>query len=251
VTVNPVVVPVFIAGFLLASTSAAQQSRCADCHFAQPAAPAREHLLTWDRSPHGRSSVGCEKCHGGDSTVFEPALAHRGILNPRDRTSPVNRVNLPATCGACHVGPFAAFQDSRHYVLLREGNPAGPTCSTCHDSVDGRLLSAKGLEARCNSCHGPNEVAPRAERARKARNLYEALGAIRQEAKLAQGMIRKVDDKQRRAELLDMYEQAQVPLARAVNAGHKFVYADLETYLSVAQDRIEKLITTIVNRARR
>jgi hypothetical protein len=49
VTVNRVVVPVFIAGLLLASPSAAQQSRCADCHF-----------------------------------------------------------------GACHVGPFAAFQDSRH-----------------------------------------------------------------------------------------------------------------------------------------
>jgi hypothetical protein len=40
-----------------------------------------------------------------------------------------------------------------------------------------------------------------------------------------------------------------VPLTRAINAGHKFVYDELEEYLGVAQGRIEKLMARIANRA--
>ena len=99
---------VFLAFLLLSAAPAtAQQSRCADCHFANPTAPAGIHLSDWDRSAHSRNNVGCEKCHGGDATTFESFLAHRGVLNSANPASPVNRRNLPATCGACggtHMG---------------------------------------------------------------------------------------------------------------------------------------------------
>lgn len=128
---------------LMAGTSQAQTtpSRCADCHFANPRSVSRWHLSEWDHSAHGRASVGCEKCHGGDPSTFESFLAHQGILSARNPASPVNRINLPKTCGACHPGPFAAFQKSRHYELLREGNPDTPTCVTCHGNVGAFLLS--------------------------------------------------------------------------------------------------------------
>jgi len=48
--------------------------------------------------------------------------AHQGILHANNPASPVTRVNLPGTCGKCHAGPFAAFQKSRHYELVRGGN---------------------------------------------------------------------------------------------------------------------------------
>lgn len=241
----------FIASLLVfgAPASAQQSSRCADCHYAQSNIPAPDHLFDWDRSPHARNNVGCDKCHGGNSAVFEKTLAHRGILNSANKKSPVNRVNLPATCGGCHVGPFVAFQDSRHYELLKNGDEFGPTCSTCHDAVAGRLLSPTALEKQCSHCHGPKEVAPRAERARNARGMYESLNVVREQLKLASTMIRKVDDKQRRDDLLAEYEQAQVPLTRAINAGHKFVYNELEEYLKVAQERVETLMSRIANRA--
>lgn len=231
------------------SASAQQASRCADCHYAQNNVPGRDHLFDWDRSPHGRNNVGCEKCHGGNSTDFERTLAHRGILNSGNKKSPVNRVNLPATCGACHVGPFVAFQGSRHYELLRSGDQRGPTCATCHDAVAGQLLSPPALEKQCSLCHGPTEVAPRAERARNARAMYESLNAVRAQLKLANAIIKKVDDRQRRADLTNEYEQASVPLTRAINAGHKFVYDELDEYLKVAQGRVEKLMSRIANRA--
>ena len=234
---------------LSAPALAQSTSRCADCHYAQANGPAPDHLRDWDRSPHAANNIGCEKCHGGDSTTFESFLAHRDVLHPSNAKSPVHRTNLPATCGRCHVGPFVAFQDSRHYELLKNGSDRGPTCATCHDAVAGTLLSPKALESQCGSCHGPKETAPRASRAANARMMYENLGVIAKEFKLATAMIKKVDNKQRRADLLEEYRQAEVPLTRAINAGHKFVYNDLNEYLNTAQSRIEKLLANIANRA--
>jgi nitrate/TMAO reductase-like tetraheme cytochrome c subunit len=239
---------VVIGAAVAASAGAQQNSRCADCHFAQTNPPSPDHLFDWDRSPHARNNIGCERCHGGNSAVFEPFLAHRGVLRSTDKKSPVNRANLPATCGSCHVGPFVAFQASRHYALLKAGNKRGPTCSSCHDAVAGVLLSPKALESECNECHGPAEIAPRDQRAKEARDAYEALHAVRSELKIANQLIKKIGDRQRRVDLMDMAEQAAVPVTRAVDAGHQFVYDDLRNNLSIAQQRIDKLMNAIVNR---
>jgi hypothetical protein len=224
------------------------QSGCADCHFADPRSPRRDHLESWDRSPHARANIGCEKCHGGNPHTFEGFLAHSGIIDPSDAKSPVNGRNLPATCGTCHAGAFVAFQRSRHYQLLRSGSLSGPTCSTCHGDVEGRVLSSKALASGCNECHGPRERAPRAERAREVREQYDALKAVRDDLKLVQSLIKRVDDKKRRAALMEAYRQAEVPLSLAVDAGHQFVYADLREYLAVARTRVEALLSNVANR---
>jgi hypothetical protein len=245
--VRHAVILVGAAMVLAAAPAAAQTSRstCADCHFARPDSPAQDHLFNWDRSPHARNSVGCEKCHGGNATTFEPLQAHAGLLTAAHAKSPVNRRNLPATCGACHIGPFVAFHDSRHYQLLESGKAGGPSCSTCHETVGARLLSPKALEARCASCRGPEEVAPRAGRAREARDTYEQLAAIKAQLKLARARIQQVADPARRAVLADVLQQAEVPLTRAVNAGHRFVYGELVESAAVAQTRIEALMQMI------
>lgn len=59
------------------------RSNCADCHVANVyTAPASNHLDEWSRSPHGRNSVGCERCHGGDPGTFERLQAHRDEPGP-------------------------------------------------------------------------------------------------------------------------------------------------------------------------
>lgn len=245
------VIFISITGLVTAASASAQiapQSACADCHYARPNSPRQDHLEAWDRSPHARNNIGCERCHGGNPKIFEALLAHVGILSSGNAKSPVNRRNLPTTCGACHTGPFVAFQDSRHYELLQSGNNRGPTCSTCHGEVDGRVLSPKALASRCNECHGPGEAAPRAERARQVREQYEGVTVVREQVKLAQSLIRRVDDQKRRAALSDALQQAQVPLTRAVNAGHKFVYDELRENLATAQKRVETLLSTLANR---
>lgn len=236
--------------FVLAAAPLAAQgvpsvSHCADCHFARPEAPGQQHLFTWDRSPHGRNGVGCESCHGGDATTFEPFVAHRDIVPVEKATSPLHPAQLPATCGRCHTGPFAAFQQSTHGALLAAGDRRAPTCTTCHGEVDGRLLSAKALESQCASCHGPGKTAPRPERAQAARALYAAVSATREELKLARTLIKRVDNRERRRGLEDAYQQAEVPVVQAVNAGHRFVYDEMRERLEVAQRRVEALLARL------
>lgn len=246
---NPLFFSALVCGavVLAGQPALAQQSRCADCHFARPEAPGPSHLHDWDRSPHGRANVGCERCHGGDASTFESLLAHRDILPFDAPTSPVRRENLPSTCGRCHAGPFVAFQASRHYELLRSGDRNGPTCTTCHGETSGRVLSARALESRCASCHGPGEIAPRAERARHTRELYDGIAVVREQLKLAQSFIRRIDDKARRARLEAAYQQAEVPLIQAIQAGHKFVYDDLRERSEVARTRTEVLLKELAN----
>lgn len=233
--------------FTLSTPALAQESRCADCHFANPQSdPAPEHLDAWERSPHGRNGVGCQGCHKGNPNSFEPFVAHQGILTSRNPASPVHRTNLPRTCGACHIGPFVAFQKSRHFQLLSETDE-GPTCTTCHDSVAARLLSPRALENRCQSCHGPDGSAPNPDFPAQARALLERVAEVRGLLRPVPDLIRRVDDEGRRSQFQYDYEQAQVPLTEAVNAGHEFVFDNMNERLTVARERAEKLLDELTN----
>lgn len=233
--------------FLLGTPALAQQSRCADCHFSRPEAPAPEHLADWDHSIHSRNNVGCEKCHGGDPTTFEPFLAHRGILNSTNPASPVNRRSVSTTCGTCHAGPFVAFQNSQHFALLGKGDSRVPVCTTCHGAAGTDRPSPRALETQCAQCHGPNRMAPRPERAEAARTLYDALHETRDVMKTARSLVNRVGDKTRRAQLDEAYQQAEVPLIQAVQAGHQFLFDDLKERLSVARQRLEALLGQLAN----
>lgn len=244
-------VGVFAVVFLIAGLSAtadAQTSRCASCHFANvETAPAQDHLSDWDSSPHGRNSVGCETCHGGDATTFERALAHRDVLSHGNPASPVNRANIPQTCGSCHPGPYTNFQQSQHFELLNEGNRRVPICVTCHGDVGARLLSPTGLERTCANCHDADGVAPRPGRAADARLLLEGAADVRESLAAARRLLERVDDSTRRAELEEAYNQAEVPLIQARQAGHRFVFDALEERLGVARQRTADLLRLLVN----
>lgn len=233
-----------------ASSSEAQQSRCADCHFANPQAdPDPDHLHDWERSPHGRERVGCESCHQGNAATAESFLAHQGILTSRNPSSPVHKNNLPRTCGACHTGAFVAFQKSRHFELLNTGAPEGPSCSTCHGSVAARLLSPRRLEAECQDCHGPEGTFPQPEVALQGRQLLEEVTLVRELLRQASELIERVDDDARRAELQYAYDQAQVPLTEAVQAAHAFVFDQMKERLTTARERSIALLNELANPA--
>ncbi len=243
---------------LLATTATAvpvaaqiRQSLCADCHFTRPDAPGARHLSDWSLSAHGRKSIGCEACHGGNPEAIESFRAHQGILRSTNPASPVARANLPGTCGRCHAGPFAAFQKSRHYELLRGGNPSAPTCATCHDDVAAYLLSPKQLESRCASCHGPGKVAQNAEFAPEGRLMLEGIRDARALLKEANNFIRRITDPSRRARLERDAVRAAVPLEQATHAGHAFVFDGLQERLAVARQQIAALYQQLVNPAAR
>ena len=231
-----------------ASPAFSQQNRCADCHFANPMAPAAEHLMEWARSTHGRNGVGCEKCHGGDADTFETLPAHRGILNSANPSSPVNERNLAATCGTCHAGEFVAYQKSRHYELMSKGDFRVPGCTTCHGAAGSRGSSSpKTLESQCKQCHNLNGIAKKSEVPEQARAMYEAVNESRSVLNVAKTLVGRVTDKTRKAQLEQAYQQAEVPLIQAVQAGHAFVFDDLKERLLTSRRRIEALLGELAN----
>ena len=244
---------------LIAAPALAQtaSSRCADCHLAntgsspalQRSGPFR-HFQDWDLSPHSRNAVGCDKCHGGDPTTFERFPAHKDLLDVRHPASPINRVNLARTCGTCHTGPYLAFQKSRHYQLARAGDARGPTCSTCHGEVAALLLSPRGLEAQCAECHGAGKTHPRTDYAANARLLMEEVRAVRAALKEARSLIGRIRDRKVRENFEAAYQQAEVPIIEARDAGHEFVFDNLTERLGVARKRTEALMQALANRER-
>ena len=240
---------VLAVAVLTVGPASAQQSRCADCHFANPQAPNANHLADWDRSLHGRNVVGCESCHRGNATTFESFQAHQGVLNSSNPASPVAHANLPRTCGSCHVGPFVAFQKSEHFAMLESGNVDAPTCSTCHGDVGAELPSPKALFNHCSSCHGPDEVAPRATFAAQGRELLEGIRDVRASLEQAESLIRRINDADRKAEAEYEFEQAEVPLIEAANAGHAFIFENLTERLDTAAQRVHALLDRLANPA--
>ena len=234
--------------FVASARSDAQQSRCADCHFANPQAdPNPAHLLDWERSPHGRNRVGCESCHKGNAATTESFLAHQGILASRNPSSPVHRNNLPRTCGACHTGPFVAFQKSRHFELLGEGRGEGPSCTTCHGSVAAGLFSPRRLQAQCEKCHAQDGVFPQPEVPFQARLLLEEAALVKELLSQASELISRVEDDARRTRLEYAHKQAQVPLTEAVQNGHAFVFDQMKERLTTSRERSIALLNELAN----
>jgi hypothetical protein len=233
------------------------QSRCADCHLAnlasspvlQRSGPFR-HFQDWDLSPHSRHGVGCDKCHGGNPTTFERFPAHQDLLDARHPASPINRVNVPRTCGTCHTGPYVAFQRSRHYRLVREGDVRGPTCTTCHGEVSALLPSPRALEAQCAECHGEGRIRPRDDYPASARVLMEEVRAVRASLKEARTLIHRIRDEKVRANFEAAYQQAEVPIVEARTAAHEFVFDNLTERLSLARRRTDALMEALANRTR-
>ena len=85
-------------------------------------------------------AASCKDCHGN---------AH-ALLNSRNEASPINRANIPATCGKCH-GDTAAME---RYNLRQRG-----VVITYQRTIHGRA-HARGITtaAVCSDCHGSHDL---------------------------------------------------------------------------------------------
>lgn len=63
-------------------------------------------------------------------------------------------------------------------------------------------------------------------------------------------LVNRVGDKARRAQLDEAYQQTEVPLIQATQAGHAFVYDELKERLSTARQRLEALLGQLANPTR-
>lgn len=140
----------------------ARELACSTCH----SDAVRDYRMSahLDAYNHGDTEAAtCQSCHGP---------AHK-MLPARDPNSPVEKRNLPSTCGACHANPdflarhkipFAkpveAYRLSVHGRALERGNEAVASCADCHSNH--AILPARDPRSKvnhwkvaetCGACH--------------------------------------------------------------------------------------------------
>jgi cytochrome b subunit of formate dehydrogenase len=141
--------------------STPQRVFCSQCH--ADAQEAYSHSLHAQGSKSGKTpAANCEDCHGG---------AHQ-VMAADDAKSPVNHVNIPATCGRCHgqkflmesngqsAQPFLSYQESVHGQAIENGSKKAAVCTDCHGAH--QILSANDQKSpiykfnvpeTCGKCH--------------------------------------------------------------------------------------------------
>ncbi len=231
----------------------AQENGCVTCHLeaavsTERVASERTHLDDWERSMHARVNVSCDACHGGDPDASNLASAHQEILSSANPASPVHPSNIPSTCGSCHTGQLDAFRTSRHFELLTSADRNAPSCTACHGSVASRLPSTRGINSTCATCHGPDGVAPISEHQELVRLMRERIEEHRYSLALVRTVIEYTSDQDRRADLERRHDEAEAPLADAVEAWHAFAFERAATPLANAGERIRALIDDLTPR---
>ncbi len=108
----------------------------------------------YEDSIHGRGVMkkglivapSCNDCHGSHD-----------IKRSVDRSAPINKANVAATCGKCHTGIEETYNQSIHGQLLAKGDGNGPVCTDCHSAHDIQthdMANFKQIsDARCGKCH--------------------------------------------------------------------------------------------------
>jgi nitrate/TMAO reductase-like tetraheme cytochrome c subunit len=132
---------------------------CVDCHsdpsFLVTNKKLYDYFQKWRDSIHGQEEVTCADCHGGDPDTADKRAAHGGNLEASDSVSAVNFRNIPSTCGSCHEEIYEGFRKSEHFahVVAKEQEAQGPTCVTCHGSINVAVLNVNTVEETCSRCH--------------------------------------------------------------------------------------------------
>jgi cytochrome b subunit of formate dehydrogenase len=133
---------------------------CGACHGSgQPAPPGVrtiQPIEAYTASVHanavreGQHGATCSDCH----TAHSP-------LPITDPASSIHRQNVSSTCGACHAGIAAQFDQSIHGLAVTAGVVDSPVCTDCHGehrilavTAEGSPVSATNIPLRvCGPCH--------------------------------------------------------------------------------------------------
>jgi nitrate/TMAO reductase-like tetraheme cytochrome c subunit len=140
-------------------SAAAAEDSCVACHsdpdFMVTNRKLYDYFQRWTLSVHSQEEVTCADCHGGNPEVADKDGAHGAALVASDTASAVNFRNIPDTCGGCHEEIYQGFQESTHFehVVAKQQEDQGPTCVTCHGSINVSVLNVTTVEDLCSRCH--------------------------------------------------------------------------------------------------
>src|SRR5215510_8332181 len=135
--------------FLRAAAPVTAQSanNCLECHSRQKDEPGAV-VANYRTSTHYRAALGCDDCHGGDSSQSEKSKAHAGRFVAKPDTAATLEM-----CGQCHRQTLEFFKGSRH--VAARPNAARLDCVECHGvhSIGAASESFRWPQF-CAGCHG-------------------------------------------------------------------------------------------------
>ncbi len=162
---------------------AVDEDSCVSCHssrdFMVTNRKLYDYFQKWRESLHMQEGVTCVDCHGGNNDVADKRAAHGRDLGESKAKSAVNFRNIPETCGDCHDDIYEGFRRSVHFehLVAKEQEEQGPTCVTCHGSINVTVLDVNTVEATCSKCHN-DETENHPETAGEARALLNRFLSI-------------------------------------------------------------------------
>jgi formate-dependent nitrite reductase cytochrome c552 subunit len=166
-------------------SSSAEEAKdsCVECHgkgsFLVTNKKLYDYFQRWGSSVHKQEEVTCVDCHGGNPQRSDKEKAHGGDLHAAQANSAVNFRNIPKTCGGCHEDIYEGFRESAHFehVVSKDQEDQGPTCVTCHGSINVAVLNVNTVEDTCRNCHN-EETENSPENAEEARALLNRFLSI-------------------------------------------------------------------------
>jgi nitrate/TMAO reductase-like tetraheme cytochrome c subunit len=143
------------------ASAAEKVNSCEDCHnnadFLVTNKQLYDYYQEWSRSIHSQEEVSCDDCHGGNAEASDKDEAHGDGVKSSDPSSGIYYKNVPETCGTCHEEVLEGFVTSNHFKHLekKKDDEQGPTCVTCHGSIDSEVLNVTTVAKACARCHNP------------------------------------------------------------------------------------------------
>jgi len=126
---------------------------CLECHSRQKDEPGAV-VAIYKTSTHYRAALGCDDCHGGDSSQSEKSKAHAGRFIARPDTAATLEM-----CGKCHRQPLEFFNSSRHFAA--RPNLKRLDCVECHGvHAIGAASESFRWPQFCTGCHGLEYLPP-------------------------------------------------------------------------------------------
>jgi len=145
-----------------APASAASKDSCVDCHSDKKWLVQNKKLYdyyqNWQISVHAEEGITCTDCHGGNPSASDKTTAHAGkAMGGSGTSSAVNFRNIPKLCAECHKDIYEGYSTSPHakHLVVKAGEQQGPSCVTCHGSVNATALNVTTVREVCQNCHNP------------------------------------------------------------------------------------------------
>jgi nitrate/TMAO reductase-like tetraheme cytochrome c subunit len=194
------------------SAASPAENTCEDCHrnpdFLVTNNQLYDYYQQWSGSVHQLEDVSCDDCHGGDARAADKETAHADGVRASDPASGIYFKNIPDTCGTCHEEILEGFSQSQHFehVEKKKGEEQGPTCVTCHGSIDSAVLNVNTVGEACMRCHNAesDNHPENPEKAREILNRFLSIQrfyryiTIRAEPEEAQAFFSALDPKLRK-----------------------------------------------------